>query len=169
MRPQSGKMFDSSDAVFDLTEFLKTLQTAQAGGGLRVATERQLAKATILNAKAANGAGTALDVSTYKDLMVVIIGASTPTLTVKCQGSGELTSNVSLDFSSAASSSNPWDYVQMYDMNDGSAVTGDTGIPFVGTADVRQFVINADALRSINFIVSGYSAGNCTVIAYPII
>lgn len=118
--------------------------------------------------KAANGVGTSLDVSPYRHIGIAIVGASSPALTVKCQGSFFMKTDAGLDFSTTPSAANPWDYVGMDDLQDGSFIPGDTGIPFTGSNDVRQFKVNTDELRTLNFIVSGYSAGNVTIYAFPI-
>lgn len=121
-------------------------------------------KTTIVNAATATGFGTEMDVSQFKHIGVAIIGADSANATVKCQGSLDVAANV--NFASAQSGSNIWDYVGMYDLEDGAFVDGDTGVALSGN-DVRQFTINADELRTLCFEVSAYAAGNVTVIAFP--
>lgn len=124
-------------------------------------------KTTILNAASAVGVGAEVDVSQFKHIGVAIIGAGTPpaNFTVKCQGSVDVPANVA--FGTAPSGSNIWDYVGMYDLEDGSFIDGDTGVSFSGANDVRQFTVNADELRTLCFEVTGYTAGNVTVIVFP--
>lgn len=131
-------------------------------------SERRGTVGSILAAKAATGVGTVLDVAKYRHVMVAIIGADSPNLTVKAQGSPLMSNDANLDFSAAADGTNPWDYIGMYDAEDGQFIDGDTGIVFAGSGDVRLFVINTDALRSLNFSVTARSAGNVTVKAYPV-
>lgn len=121
-------------------------------------------KTTILNAAAAAGVGTELDVSQFKHIGVAIIGAGGANLTVKCQGSVDVPANVA--FGTAPSVSNIWDYVGMYDLEDGSFIDGDTGVALASN-DVRQFTVNADELRTLCFEVTARVAGNVTVIAFP--
>jgi len=131
--------------------------------------QRQGAQATILSAKAATGFGTPLDVSKYRFIGIAIAGATLPNLTVKCQGSFLMKVDPNLDFTTAQSVSNLWDYIAVDDLQDGmTRIEGDTGIAFAGTADVRMFKVNVDQLRTINFHVTAYVAGAVTVIAFPI-
>lgn len=130
---------------------------------------RHGAQATILSAKATTGVGTTLDVSRYRFIGIAIIGANSPNATVKCKGSFLMSTNAALDFAAAQSAANPWDNVAIDDLQDGSTrVAGDTGVVFVGSNDVRQFKVNTDALRSLNFDVTAIAAGDITVIAFPI-
>ena len=118
-------------------------------------------QALILDAAAVDGAGTEFRVTQYRHIVVAIVGTTLPTLTVKCQGS--VLNTPPTDWEAAHSVTNVWDYIAMYDLQDGALVAGDTGVAFTGTADVRQFLINTDALNYLNFIVSGSSAGTVTV------
>jgi len=131
-------------------------------------SERSGTVAACLSAKAATGVGTVVDVSKYRNILVAVIGASSPNLTVKCQGSPLMSGDANLAFGSAASDTNPWDYVGMYDLEDGSFIDGDTGIAFTGSGDVRLFKVNTDALRSLNFNVTARAAGSVTVNVYPV-
>jgi len=67
------------------------------------------------------------------------------------------------DFSASQSNSNAWDYVEVYDLEDGSAIDGDTGISPAGTDDQRMFEINTNGLDWINCIITAWSAGDVTV------
>lgn len=119
-----------------------------------------------MSAKAATGVGTEVDVSNYGKVMVAIATASSGNLTVKACGSMEAPGGV--DFSAAASPSNPHDFVSMKDLEDAANVDGDTGFVVAGTDDCRQFEINTTGLRTLNFNVTARSAGSVTVIVYPI-
>ena len=121
---------------------------------------------TLFNAKAATGVSGAIPVEYYRHLMVTIAGNATANLTVKCQGSLGITvaNDAAPTFSSAKSVANMWDYVAMYDYQDGSLVAGDTGVAFAAAADVRNFLINVDGLKWLSLEVSTYTAGEVTVI-----
>lgn len=121
---------------------------------------------TILSLVTANGVGTEVDVSQFRHVCAVVIGSTSPQLTVKCQGSFKKIDEV--DFSSSAGVTNPWDFIGMYDYQNANIVIGDTGVVFTGTDDVRQFEINTNGIRAINFQVSGYVAGEVTVLLYGV-
>jgi len=113
-----------------------------------------------MSAKATTGVGNTIPCSDFRNAIVTIASASSASLTIKCQGA---MGNSAPTFSSASSASNPWDYVQMIDLQDGSAINGDTGIVFSGTDDVRQFEVNTNALDYLNFSITARSAGSVTV------
>lgn len=117
---------------------------------------------SILSAKAANGVGTTISgVSDFKNLELELTSASSANLTVKVQGSFAETAP---DFSTAASATNPWFYVALYDLESpGAIINGSTGIVFAGTDAVYGLIANVDGLQHINAIVSGYAAGNATL------
>lgn len=119
----------------------------------------------IMTAKAATGVGSTALVNDYKNVALLVTTAGNATLTVKVQGSLAAPENPP-DFSSAASSSNPWTYVASYDMSDPSSViTGPTGISASGTDVVRQVIVNTDELVHLNASVTSRSAGSVNVVA----
>jgi len=123
----------------------------------------------ILDAADATGVGITFDVREYRNCVVTIAGANSSNLTVKCQGSlgiEDTSVNAQITaptFSSAQSVTNPWDYTQIVDLEDGSSIDGDTGVAFSGSNDVRNFEVNINNLNFINFNVTARSAGDVTV------
>ena len=81
-------------------------------------------------------------------------------MTVKFQGSIQITQP---DFSSAQSVSNHWDYIQGIDLEDGSALDGDTGFVVAGTDDFKIYEVNVNGLRWFDATVTARSAGSVTV------
>ena len=121
---------------------------------------RNFKQYTILDAKATTGIGKNILVKDYIHLVIAIGTADSANLTVKAVGSlGE----TAPDFSSAQSSDNMYDFIEMVDLQSGSKVTGDTGISFAGTDDFRMFEINTNGLQWLNFKVTARSAGSVTV------
>ena len=107
----------------------------------------------IMDDKAAAGVGSAFLVKAYRHIIIKItatVGGG-EAVTIKAQGGVDETKP---DFSAAQSESNFWDYVQMIDLEDGSAVDGDTGVTVSGSDDFRMFSINSDALEWLNFELS---------------
>lgn len=87
-------------------------------------------------------------------------GGGDAAMTVKFQGSIQDTAP---DFSAAQSVSNQWDYIQVIDLEDASAIDGDTGVAVAGADDHRLFEMNINHLRWVNAIISGYSEGELTL------
>lgn len=115
---------------------------------------------TFLDAKAATGAGAALNVSNYRHIVLSVATASSGNLTAKVQGS------VAKDeptWGSAQSATNHWDYIQLKDLEDAATIDGDTGFAVTGTDDVRLFEVNTNGLRWLNINVTARSAGSITV------
>lgn len=122
------------------------------------------AQFTILDAKAATGIGSTLNVEDYKHIVLAIGTASSANLTVKIQGS---ISDEAPTFSSAQSVSNHWDYVQCKDLEDQASLDGDTGFVVTGTDDFRLVEVNTNGLKWINANVTARSAGSVTIKALP--
>jgi hypothetical protein len=114
----------------------------------------------ILDAKAATGIGTPIHVQDADKVVLSLGTASSANLTVKFQGS---VSEDMPDFSAAQSVSNHWDYVEVVDIEDGTAIDGDAGIAPAGTDDFRLFNANVDGLKWLCASVTARSAGSVTV------
>lgn len=110
----------------------------------------------IFSAVTATGTGTAFYVPDFMHLFFILSSASSANFTIKFQGSY---SDSAPDFSSAQSNTNRWDYVQVRDMQNNSAIDGDTGVAFAGTDDVRQFECNVNGLKWICATITARSAG----------
>lgn len=77
-------------------------------------------------------------------------------MTIKCQGSCD---DARPDFSSAASSTNKWSYIQIVNADDGAAVNGSTGIVLSGTDVMRTYWINTDNISWFTLNITARSAG----------
>ncbi|MEA3430199.1 MAG: hypothetical protein U9R08_02920 [Nanoarchaeota archaeon] len=113
-----------------------------------------------LDAKAANGSGIVIRGEEYKDCNFSVSTASSANLKLSVQISDN---EACPDFDSAAAVDNEWDYLQVFDAENGDIIDGDTGIVYSGTDAVRNFVTNSNNFRWINFKVSSYVAGAVTV------
>lgn len=113
---------------------------------------------TILDAVGADGAGNAIYVADYRNIIieVVFVGA---TCTLKFAGGIQDSAPA---IASAQSLANPWDYIEVIDLQNGNSIDGDTGIAASAATDVRLFEINTNGLTHINAIVSSWSAGAIT-------
>lgn len=134
------------------------------GNGLRTVSN----PAVILNAKAATGVGTAIDVRPYKDIMVAVSAALNSSLTYNFQGSIGIstTSGGVPAFGSAQSITNHWDYIAAYDMDSpGTVIVGSTGVTINNDTvanNTKLYLINVDALSWLNMDVTAYTDGNVT-------
>lgn len=81
---------------------------------------------------------------------------TTPTFVIKVKGAVE----AGVDFTAPRSPTNQWDYIQLKDLQDGASINGDTGVAFVGTADVRMLEVNINGLYEYCLEVSGRTNGN---------
>lgn len=113
---------------------------------------------SIFSSKTSTGTGTTFDVSQFKNLALELATSGTATLTIKIQGS---LAKAAPDFSTAASKTNPWTYVAVYNTeNPTSIIPGSTGIGFVGTDAVYNLLVNTDGLNYINATITAYTAGS---------
>ena len=112
-----------------------------------------------LDAVAANGVGTEINVSQYRNIVVALSFPAASTAKAQAQGSILKTAP---DFSAAQTAANHWDYLQMKDLEDGSSIAGDDGVSVTADADVRLFEINTNLMEWVNFEVSGYTGGSVT-------
>ena len=120
---------------------------------------------TSLDAAAANGVGTTINISEYRNVGIQLAIPTGSTLTVKVMASN---SEDAPTFSDPQSVANHFDYVQVIDLEDGAAIDGDTGIAVVAGVEYRNLTLNADNFRWVNFEVSGYSAGSVTAKVRPV-
>ena len=131
---------------------------------------RQTITYTILNAKAAAGAGIAIPCGDFRHAIFYYAtdGGSDANLTVKFQGSIGKGIGVNMDvapaFGSAASVTNMWDYIEVIDLEDGAAIDGDTGIAVAGADDYRIVEANINGLQYLSARVTARSAGEVTVV-----
>ncbi len=118
---------------------------------------------TCLNAKAATGVGTTIDVADFRHVVVQVTAALNSSLTFKFQAS---VSETAPTFSAAQSGTNHWDYIAAYDLQDPSSViAGDTGVTLNNAtvaANTRQYLINTDYMRHFNIEVTSYTDGSVT-------
>lgn len=116
-------------------------------------------QAILLNAAAANGASTPQNFASFRDVELQVAQTAF-TGTIQFVGSN---ADAAPDFSSAASASNPWSYIQVVDQIDSSSIAGGTGIVSVTVTSVRNLEANSNAFKWIGVVISGYGAGSVTV------
>ncbi len=115
---------------------------------------------TIFSAQATTGTGVAMKATDWQNILITLSSQSSANFTIKFQGSQ---SETCPDFSAAQSATNEWDYIQVKDYQNNSAIDGDTGVAFAGTDDVRMFEFNTNGLTWVSATITARSAGsvNC--------
>jgi len=127
---------------------------------------RQFVEYTIFSVKGAAGTGLAIP---CKDFRHVIFSLATdgvnasPGLTVKFQGAISPVSNASPAFGSARSVANMWDYIEVIDLQDGSAIDGDTGVAAATSDDFRLLEANINGLAYICATITAWAVGDLTL------
>lgn len=117
---------------------------------------------TILDAKGANWVWTNLLVQDFRNCVLSFAtdGGEDAALTVKFQWSIQETAP---DFSAAQSVTNMWDYIEVIDLQSGSAIDWDTWIAVSTADDYRLLEMNINGLKWINAIVSSRTAWEVTI------
>ena len=116
----------------------------------------------VLDAKASTGASKVIFARDFRNAVVAVSAPVNSTFTIKFAGA---IGDTAPDFTSAQSSTNIYDFLQVVDLQSGSAIAGDTGVTIDNTgADVnnRMFEINTNAVDWICIIVSSYTDGSVT-------
>jgi len=128
---------------------------------------RQYKEYTILSAKGATGIGIPVLAEDFKHCIFSFAtdGGADAALTVKFQGaiSDGATTDQPPTFSSAASVTNHWDYIELIDLENGSAIDGDTGVAVATADDYRLLEANINGLRWLNAVVTARTAGEVTI------
>ena len=127
---------------------------------------RKQALATILDAANSTGAGVTLKVEEFRNIILAFMtdGGGDAALTAKVQGS---ISAAAPNFGAAQSKTNHWDYISVVDLQNNSAIDGDTGISVATADDYRLLEVNVNALRWINVVITARTEGELTVKAQP--
>lgn len=115
---------------------------------------------TIFDAAAAASTGRVIDVQDFRNIMLQLGTASSANFTIKIQASF---SETAPDFSAAATVSNHWTYVAVYDLLDSTLVAGGTGFASAGTDVFKNLMVNTDGFRWICATITARSAGTITL------
>lgn len=111
----------------------------------------------VLSAKAANGAGVALDVSNYDFVTLQMYTTNSASATIKFAVSMSLKKP---NFSIAPSATNVYDFIQLTWLNnETTVVVGSTGIVLTGTDIIKLYAVDTSFVRWICPIISGFTAG----------
>lgn len=115
---------------------------------------------TIFDGQSATGVGKIALCDDFTHAVASIHTTGSANFTLKFAGSIQESSP---NFANAQSPTNAYDFVRLVDLDDGTAIAGDTGISSAGTDVNRLVEININALRWITARVTAHSAGAITV------
>jgi hypothetical protein len=117
---------------------------------------------TILDAVGPAATGKAILIEDFKHAVFSFAtdGGGDAALTVKFQGS---VADECPDFSAAQAADNMWDYVEVVDLEDGTAIDGDTGVAVATADDYRLLEANINGLKWVCATVTARTAGEVTV------
>ncbi len=123
---------------------------------------RKQALFTILDAANSTGKGNTLKVEEFRNIILSLAtdGGGDAALTIKIQGS---ISNTVPDFDAVQSVANHWEYLSIVDLENNSAISGDTGISVATADDYRLLEVNINAIRWLNVNVTARTEGEVTV------
>ena len=105
---------------------------------------------------AANGAGLVMEVSDFRHLILALNTTGNGAMVINVQGSIQ---EAKPTFTSAASPTNQWTYLQIVNLDDQSVVNGTAGITLTGTDINKMYEINTNGIKWVNLIISSWTAG----------
>ena len=125
---------------------------------------RQLKELGVITLSA-NGHSSIINTKAYRIVTLSVGVDATADLTLQVKGATESHQTTDVDLTAAQGLSNRWDYILVKDRQDDAGIKGDDGLVFTGVgADSRLVEVNANALDKIALEVSGYTAGNVTIV-----
>lgn len=101
-------------------------------------------------------------VSDFKNAILSFYTAATATLTVKVAGSIGKLNGDSPNFGATVSPSNPYTFVQIIDLDTGSAINGATGIVVAGTDVGKTYEINTNGIKFLTLVPTAWTQGSIT-------
>lgn len=110
-----------------------------------------------------------VDVSQCQNIGVQIIteaNSGNASGTVLCRGS--MVASNAIDMTAAASFTNPWDYVAMFDLDLQAITPGSTGVVFSSSNEVMNLELSTSTIRTIAFELANVTAGKFTITVYAV-
>jgi len=105
--------------------------------------------------------GVAIQAEDWKFVLLTLSSSDTGNFTIKFQGS---MSDTCPNFAAARTVSNRWEYIQVKDLQSGSAIDGDTGITWTADDVVRLETIFS-GYKWVTATITTYSTGKVTLTA----
>jgi hypothetical protein len=104
--------------------------------------------------------GNKIETDSFRFVQLTLSSAESADFVVKFQGS---MSDTAPDFSAARSVSNRWDYIQVKDLQSGTAVDGDTGVTFSAADDVLRYETVFSGYKWVCATLTTYTLGLITL------
>jgi hypothetical protein len=127
------------------------------GGSLAI--RQTMPEIAVFTATSTVGSTAKYDVREYRHLEFFVSTTNSANCTLKIKASNQ----ENVDFTSAATTTNRWAYIEVVDLEDGASVAGDTGIVLTGTDIYSRYEINNNYATYIGFEISAISAGSVNV------
>ena len=115
----------------------------------------------ILKTKGEAATGVVLQIEDWKYVLFTLSSSGNADFVINFQGS---MSDTCPNFATARSVSNRWEYIQVKDMQSGSAIDGDTGVTW-SADDVVRFETIFSGYKWITATITTYNAGLITLTA----
>jgi hypothetical protein len=113
-----------------------------------------------LNAKEATGASVVIPCKDYRNAVISVSAPLNASFTIKFAGS---IGDTAFDATAAQSTTNVYDFLEVVDLQDGTAIDGDTGVTIDNTTaavNCRLFEVNTNALDYVAVLVTAYTDGS---------
>jgi len=149
--------------VVGIVVAISLVYVATKGGEENIVGVRQFTDYTVLDAvSTTTGTSKVLLVEDFRHSIFSFAtdGGGDAALTVKFLGSIQ---DLAPDFDDSQSATNTWDYIQTIDLEDGSAINGDTGVSVATTDDYRLLEANINGLKWITAKMTARTEGEVTV------
>ena len=111
--------------------------------------------------------GNNINVMDYRHCVVAVHGYDSCNIDIGFVGSigKSVSDDGAPDFSAASAYNNSWSYIEIIGLRNGTAVDGGAAqISQIGTNKHEYHELNINGLKWLNIIMSGWSAGNVTII-----
>lgn len=100
-----------------------------------------------------------LDVRDYRNLILQVETSGTATMTLKMAGSLGKSDGSTPNMGATISPSNPYQFMQLIDLDTAAAVNGATGVVVSGTDIAKNYELNVNAITYFCLIPVSWSAG----------
>jgi hypothetical protein len=110
-----------------------------------------------------------ISVQDFKASVLTVITSGTATLTLKVAGSlGKISADSNFhgdtpNFGATQSDINPYDFVQIVNLQSGASVNGNTGIVVAGTDILNTYEVNINYLKYLTVIPVSWTQGSVTI------
>lgn len=101
--------------------------------------------------------------SDFRTIVLQVSTAGTATTTLKVAGTLSTTVDTVPNFGATVSASNPYAFLQIIDLDTGSAINGATGIVVAGTDINKQYEINVNSEKYVTVFPTSWTAGAISI------